>query len=113
MVADIVSMVGMKAHALGRPLKLDKHGHDLYAICGFAKGGPSGSAKEFTTKVRRKLVKREKVFLQEALARTREYLRSENSRGPLAVSRFYGMDPSKGVDSYRRVSIFLDAVQSS
>jgi hypothetical protein len=74
MVADIVSMVGMKAHALGRPLKLDKDCYDLYAICGFAEGGPSDSAKEFTKKVRRKLVKREKVFLQEALARTREYL---------------------------------------
>jgi len=78
-----------------------------------AKGSPSDSAKEFTRKVRRKLVKREKVFLQEALARTREYFRSENSRGPLAVSGFYGMDPSKRVDSYRRVSTFLDAVQSS
>lgn len=112
-VADIVSMVGMKAHALGRPLKLDKDCYDLYAICGFAGGSPSDSAKQFARKVQRKVSRREKDFLQEALARTREYFRSENSRGPLAVSRFYGMDPGKRVDAYRRVSTFLDAVQSS
>jgi hypothetical protein len=28
-VTDIVSSVGMKAHALGRPLKLDKDSYDL------------------------------------------------------------------------------------
>lgn len=111
MVADIVSMVGMKAHALGRPLKLDKDCYDLYAICGFCRGSPSDSAKEFTRKVESRADKRERDLLREALERTREYFRSENSRGPLAVSRFYGMDPSRRIDSYRRVSTFLDAVQ--
>jgi hypothetical protein len=111
-VADIVSMIGLKGHALGRPLKLEKDCYDLYAICGFTKGNPTKSAQEFTTKFSEKPTsKRESDFVKQALERVREYFRSENGRGPIAVSRFYGLDESRRVDSYQRVSSFLRNVQ--
>ena len=49
--------------------------------------------------------------MKQALERVREYFRSENGRGPIAVSRFYGLDESRRVDSYQRVSSFLRKVQ--
>jgi hypothetical protein len=111
-VADIVSMLGMKGHALGRPMKLEKDCYDLYAICGFTHGNPIKSAQEFARKSRRQRGRKERAFVQRALNRVREYFRSETSRGPVAVSRFYGMDESRRVDSYQRVSAFLKRVQS-
>jgi hypothetical protein len=112
-VGDIVSMVGMKGHALGRPLKLEKDCYDVYAICGFTGGNPSNSADEFRTKFRKEPTTRnEKDFVGQALERIGAYFQSENGRGSNAVSRFYGIDESRRVDSYRRVSTFLKNVQS-
>ncbi|NWG09027.1 MAG: hypothetical protein HXX80_01725 [Nitrososphaerales archaeon] len=111
-VGDIVSMVGMKGHALGRPLKLEKDCYDVYAICGFTAGSPTNSAREFTTKFRRgRTTRREKDFVEEALERIGAYFRFERGRGPIAVSRFYGMDEGRRIDSYQRVSAFLEGVQ--
>jgi len=111
-VADIVSMIGLKGHALGRPLKLEKDCYDVYAICGFTGGSPMASAEEFTRGLAATPAnKREKDFVEHALVRIAEYFRSENGRGPAAVSRFYGLDDSKRVDSYQRVSNFLKNVQ--
>jgi len=111
-VGDIVSMVGMKGHALGRPLKLEKDCYDVYAICGFTGGNPTKSAEEFAAKFRRRPTTRtEKDFVEQALNRIRTYFRSVNGRGPIAVSRFYGMDEGRRVDAYRRVSTFLKNVQ--
>jgi len=50
-VADIVSTIGLKGHALGRPLKLEKDCYDVYAICGFTGGSPMASAEEFTRRL--------------------------------------------------------------
>ena len=112
-VADIVSMTGLKGHALGRPLKLEKDCYDLYAICGFIEGDPTKSAKEFKTKLNQKPIpKRESIFMKQALEIITEYFRSENGRGPIAVSRFYGLNESRRIDSYQRVSTFLRNVQS-
>jgi len=111
-VADVVSIVGMKGHALGRPLKLEKDCYDVYAICGFAGGSPTKSADEFATKLRRaRTTQREKDFVEGALERIKAYFRSESGRGPIAVSRFYGMDEGRRIDAYRRVSTFLENVQ--
>jgi hypothetical protein len=102
----------MKGHALGRPLKLEKDCYDVYAICGFTGGSPTKSAEEFTAKFRRLYAtRREKDFVEQALEKIRAYFRSENSRGPIAVSRFYGIDEGRRVDAYQRVSTFLDNVQ--
>jgi len=111
-VGNIVSMVGMKGHALGRPLKLEKDCYDVYAICGFTGGSPTKSAEEFTKRFKEEhTTKRERDFLEQALKRIRAYFRSGNGRGPIAVSRFYGMDEGRRVDAYRRVSGFLKNVQ--
>jgi len=111
-VGDIVSMVGMKGHALGRPLKLEKDCYDVYSICGFTGGNPTNSAGEFTTKFkRRRTTRREKDFVEQALERIRAYFRPESGRGPIAVSRFYGMDEGRRIDAYRRVNTFLENVQ--
>jgi len=78
-VGDIVSMVGMKGHALGRPLKLEKDCYDVYAICGFTGDNPTKSAEEFTTKFRRgSTTRKEKDFIERALERLRAYFQSEN-----------------------------------
>lgn len=112
-VADIVSMAGMKGHALGRPLKLEKDCYDLYAICGFTRGTPAESAREYDRRIRgTRLVRKEKSFLEQALARIVDYFPSENGRGPIAVSRFFGIDEGRKVDSYQRVSTFLGSVHS-
>lgn len=112
-VGDTVSMVSMKGHALGRPLKLEKDCYDVYAICGFTRGNPTNSAEEFRTKLRKEqTTRKEKDFVEQALNRIRAYFRSENGRGPNAVSRFYGLDEGRRVDSYRRISAFLQNVQS-
>lgn len=111
-VGDIVSMVGMKGHALGRPLKLEKDCYDVYAICGFTGGNPAKSAGAFTTKFRRGYTtRREKDFVKLALERIRVYFRSGKGRGPIAVSRFYGVDEGRRVDAYQRVNTFLNNVQ--
>jgi len=111
-VGDIVSILCMKGHALGRPLKLEKDCYDLYAICGFTAGSPSASAREFTARLRRRrTTAREKVFVQQALERIRAYFQSESGRGPTAVSRFYGIDEGRRIDSYQRVRTFLENVQ--
>jgi len=111
-VGDIVSVVGMKGHALGRPLKLEKDCYDVYAICGFTGGNPTKSAEEFSRNLTKEPTARtEKDFVEQALKRIGAYFRSENGRGPIAVSRFYGMNESRRVDSYRRVSAFLQDVQ--
>lgn len=111
-VADIVSMVGLKGHALGRPLKLEKDCYDVYAICGFTGGSPMASAEEFTKRFAANPAgKDEKDFVRQALERIAEYFRSENGRGPIAASRFYGLDDSRRIDAYQRVSSFLKNVQ--
>jgi len=110
-IADIVSMVGMKGYALGRPLKLEKDCYDLYAMCGFTGGSPSKSAEEFKRKSKKGFSKGEALFMDRSLNRIRDYFRSENGRGPIAVSRFYGMDERRRVDSYHRVRAFLESVQ--
>ena len=111
-VADIVSMVGMKGQALGRPLKLEKDCYDLYAICGFIGGTPSVSAGKYNRKIARtRLTRKEQSFLEQALARIADYFPSENGRGPVAVSRFFGIDEARRVDSYQRIQSFLRAVQ--
>jgi len=110
-VGDLVSMVGMKGHALGRPLKLEKDCYDIYAICGFTRGNPTESADDFTRKLKgTPIIKKEKDFV-EALDRIRAYFESENGRGPIAVSRFYGINESRRLDAYQRVSTFLINVQ--
>jgi len=111
-VADIVSTIGLKGHALGRPLKLEKDCYDIYAICGFAEGNPTKSAQDYIRRSSASSVgKRDRDFVRQALGRIAEYFRSENARGPNAVSRFYGLDDSKRIDSYQRVSNFLKNVQ--
>jgi hypothetical protein len=111
-VADIVSMVGLKGHALGRRLKLEKDCYDLYAICGFVGGDPRKAAERFNESIKKaSMTGKERLFVKEALSRTKEYFASENGRGPLAVSRFYGMNESRRVDSYQRVRAFLENVQ--
>jgi len=109
-VADIVSMVGLKGHALGRILKLEKDCYDLYAICGFTAGNPTKAADEFRLRFKPGNVN-EETFIEEALRRIGDYFRSENGRGPLAVSRFYGTDEARRVDSYQRLNTFLKSVQ--
>lgn len=109
-VADIVSMVGLKGHALGRILKLEKDCYDLYAICGFTAGNPVKAADEFRLRFKPESMN-EKRFIEEALKRIGGYFGSENGRGPLAVSRFYGMDEARRVDSYQRLHTFLKNVQ--
>lgn len=109
-VADIVSMIGLKGHALGRILKLEKDCYDLYAICGFTGGNPAKAADEFRLRFKPENMK-EKRFVEEALKRIGDYFRSENGRGPLAVSRFYGTDEARRVDSYQRLNAFLRNVQ--
>ena len=112
-VGDIVSIVAMKGHALGRPLKLEKDCYDLYAICGFTGGSPTNSAGVFRTEFGKEhTTKKEKDFVEHALKRIEAYFQSDNGRGPIAVSRFYGMDEGRRVDSYRRISAFLQDVQS-
>jgi hypothetical protein len=109
-VADIVSMVGLKGHALGRILKLEKDCYDLYAICGFTAGNPVKAADEFRLRFKPENMN-EKRFIEEALKRIGGYFGSENGRGPLAVSRFYGTDEARRVDSYQRLHTFLKNVQ--
>jgi hypothetical protein len=111
-VADIVSMVSLKGHALGRPLKLEKDCYDLYAICGFVGGDPKKAAERFNESIKNtSMTTKEEQFVKEALSRTRQYFATEKGRGPIAVSRFYGMDDTKRVDSYQRVRAFLENVQ--
>ncbi len=111
-VADLAAMTALKGHALGRPRKLEKDCYDLYAVCGFTNGDPSKSSAQFALQLRSsRILPRDKRFVSDALERVGAYFGTQNSRGPLAVSRFYGMDPSRQVDSYARVSAFLRGVQ--
>jgi hypothetical protein len=114
-IANIVSMVSMKGHALGRAQKLEKDCYDLYAICGFSgkgHGSPSDSAQLFNEGINEvTMTSKERTFVKQALDRLRDYFASENGRGPVAVSRFYGMDETRRVDSYQRVSTFMKLVQ--
>jgi hypothetical protein len=111
-VADLLAMTALKGQALGRPRKLEKDCYDLYAICGFTDGDPSKSAAQFTSKFRTgRISSKDKKFVSEALERIGAYFRTQNSRGPVAVSRFYGIDLARQTDSYRRVSTFLQSVQ--
>jgi hypothetical protein len=67
-VADIVSMIGLKGHALGRPLKLEKDCYDVYAICGFTGGSPMRSAQEYVKRFSASSAgKRERDFVRQAL----------------------------------------------
>lgn len=111
-VSDIVSIVALKGHAIGRPLKLEKDSYDLYAVCGFVGGEPKKAAEMFSERIKNaRMTGNEQQFVREALARTRQYFATENSRGPIAVSRFYGTDDKRRVDSYQRVRVFLENVQ--
>lgn len=111
-LADVVGTVGLKGHALGRPLKLEKDCYDLYAVCGFNGGGPAESASEFKSKLQRKgVAEKERMFVKQSLQRIGVYFGSANGRGPIAVSRFHGIDKRRQVDSYQRVSTFLSHVQ--
>lgn len=111
-VGDIVSMVAMKGHALGRPSKLEKDCYDVYAICGFTGGNPTRSAAEFKRRSRRRRATgKEREFVGQALERIGAYFRYMNGRGPNAVSRFYGIDEGRRVDAYQRVSAFLGNVR--
>jgi len=66
-VADIVSIIGLKGHALGRPLKLEKDCYDVYAIRGFTGGSPMASADKFTRKLAQPPQTREKRTLWKVL----------------------------------------------
>jgi Nucleotidyl transferase AbiEii toxin, Type IV TA system len=111
-VADLVAMTALKGHALGRPRKLEKDCYDLYAICGFTGGDPSTSSAQFASHLLSgRILPSDRRFVSEGLERLEAYFRTQNSRGPLAVSRFYGIDQSKQIDSHARVSTFLRGVQ--
>jgi hypothetical protein len=111
-VSDIVSMVALKGHAIGRPLKLEKDSYDLYAVCGFVGGEPKKAAEMFNEHIKNaSMIGGQKQFVKEGLTRTRQYFATQNSRGPIAVSRFYGTDDKRRVDSYQRVRVFLENVQ--
>ncbi len=53
----------------------------------------------------------DRSFVNEALERMGAYFKTQDSRDPLAVSRFYGVDPARQTDSYTRVNAFLKGVQ--
>ena len=111
-VADLLAMTALKGHALGRPRKLEKDRYDLYAICGFTDGDPSKSAAQFASKFRSgRISSKDRRFVSEALERIGAYFRTQNSRGPVAVSRFYEVNPTRQTDLDQRVSTFLQGVQ--
>lgn len=102
-----VSSLAQIAH-----LKLEKDCYDVYVVCGFTGGNLAKSAREFTRRFSKKSTsKREKDFVFEALKRIQNYFSSRTSRGPIAVSRFYGIDEGRQTDSYQRVARFLGIVQ--
>lgn len=71
-VADIVSMVGLKGNALGRPLKVEKDCYDLYAMCRFVCGDPKKSAEKFNEGIKHaSMTEKEQQFVKGAWVRTR------------------------------------------
>jgi hypothetical protein len=110
-VADLLAMTALKGHALGRPRKLEKDSYDVYAMLGYTRGGPLKSAAQFNSRFRSgKISSKDRGFVTEALERIGTYFRTENSRGPVAVSRFYGISSARQTDSYQRVNTFLQSV---
>lgn len=110
-VADLLAMTALKGHALGRPRKLEKDCYDLYAICGFTNGDPKSAAQFSSNFGSGRISPKDRRFVSEALERIGTYFRTQNSRGPVGVSRFYGMSPTRQTDSYQRVGAFLRSVQ--
>jgi len=103
-VADVVSCLALKGLVLAERLR-PKDAYDIYAVCGYHRGGPSAVASLLRAHV-------SNPILEEGLTAIRDKFRAADAEGPFSVADFMAsIDPAdrdaRRVDAYQTVAEVL------
>lgn len=103
-VADVVSCLALKGLALADRLR-PKDPYDIYAVCGYHRGGPSAVASLLRPHV-------SDAILEEGLTAIRDKFRAADAEGPFSVADFMAaIDPvdrdARRQDAYQTVAEVL------